>query len=261
MGDVDDTFGRLTGTSDAPTLTGAVTAIAATLSALTRPKPTGASDGVPGAAADGDPAGKAGAPHPDGSAGTHLLEALVLVHWAQAELSVAEHTLVDAARRAGLSWRAIAPALGVASRQAAERRFLRLTPVTATAEPSTADGDGTRSGRAGSGTRDGRVRAERDRRAGQRAVARWANDNTADLRRLAGQIAAIPDLGKSAGTDLDRLHEALADTDAVALPELLANTRRHLADHPDLAGQIDAVTARTMQVRENTQRRRDRAGD
>ena len=46
-------------------------------------------------------------------------------------------------------------------------------PATSTAAPAT-----------------DRVRAERDRRAGVRAVAQWANDNTADLRSLAGQVTA-----------------------------------------------------------------------
>jgi hypothetical protein len=263
MVDVGDAFGQLTSTNDGPTLAGAVTAIVTTLSAWGGTSPI--AEGGGDAASMADPVGTSD-PSVTGAAGIELLDALVLLHWVQAELSVAEHTLIESARRAGVSWQAIAPALGVASRQAAERRFLRLAPAVApTAGPSTVDVDagheamtGTRQGRTGSGTRDGRVRAERDRRAGQRAVARWANDNTADLRRLAGQITAIPDLGQTASTDIDRLHEALADTDAVALPELPANTRRHLADHPDLADQIDAVTARTVEVRDDTQRRRDR---
>ena len=106
-------------------------------------------------------------------------------------------------------------------------------------------------------TRDGRVRAERDRRAGHRAVAQWANDNTADLRRLAGQITALTDLDDDAADAVGRLHRALADPDATALPALLADTQRHLRDHPDLAGQIDSVTASTEQVRRQTKQKRD----
>ena len=131
----------------------------------------------------------------------------------------------------------------MASRQAAERRYLRLAPASADA------------GRAPPAT--SRVRAERDRRAGHRAVAQWANDNTADLRRLAGQITALTDLGDDAAADVGRLHQALADTDATALPELLAGTQRHLGDHPDLAGQVDSVTATADDVRRRTRRRRD----
>jgi hypothetical protein len=170
-----------------------------------------------------------------------LLDALVLLRWAQSELAAVEPSLIRAARAAGVSWQALAPALGVASRQAAERRYLRLVPASAD-EPD---------------TRDGRVRAERDRRAGHRAVAQWANDNTADLRRLAGQVTALTDLGDAAADDVGRLHRALADTDATALPALLSDTQRHLGDHPDLAGQIDTLKAQTDRVRRQTQQQRD----
>src|SRR4051812_17209257 len=71
----------------------------------------------------------------DGSASPpDLVEALGLLRWAQAELAGLEPRLIGAARRAGVSWQELAPVLGVASRQAAERRYLRLAP--------TADGDG-----------------------------------------------------------------------------------------------------------------------
>jgi hypothetical protein len=128
----------------------------------------------------------------------------------------------------------------VASRQAAERRYLRGSSAP-TGDPGA--------------TRDARVQAERDRRAGHRAVARWANDNAADLRRLAGQITALTDLGAAASGDLDRLHEALGDVDASALPTLLAAAHPHLPGHPDLANQIDSVTAHTDRLR------RQRRGD
>jgi hypothetical protein len=131
----------------------------------------------------------------------------------------------------------------VASRQAAERRYLRA-----------ASGAGT------GGTREDRVRAERDHRAGVRAVAQWATDNTADLRRLAGQVAGLQDAPAAATADLDRLHRALADPDATALPMLLAAARRHLGRHPALAEQVDAVAASADEVRRDTQRRRDEQG-
>jgi hypothetical protein len=169
-----------------------------------------------------------------------LLDALVLLRWIQTELAATEPALITAARGAGVSWQELAPALGVASRQAAERRYLRMTPATADRP----------------GTRDGRVRAERDRRAGQRAVDRWANDNTADLRRLAGQVTALTDLGDGATPDVARLHRALADADASALPELLANAQRHLEAHPALADDIDEVRDTTDRVRRETQRKR-----
>jgi hypothetical protein len=171
-----------------------------------------------------------------------LLDALVLLRWMQDELTVIEPALIAAARLAGVSWQTLAPALGVASRQAAERRYLRLVP----AAPDAAGG-----------TRDSRVRAERDRRAGHRAVAQWANDNTADLRRLAGQITALTDLDADAAAPINQLHQALADPDASALPVLLAATQRYLHDHRELADQVDSVTARTDQVRRHTKQQRD----
>jgi hypothetical protein len=169
-----------------------------------------------------------------------LLDALVLLRWAQAELASIEPILIAAARASGISWQALAPALGVASRQAAERRYLRSASA-ATDQPGA--------------TLDDRVQAERDRRAAHRAVAQWANDNTADLRRLAGQITALTDLDDAATAALARLHHALGDTDASALPALLAATHQHLPDHPDLAAQIDTVTAHTDQIRRQTPRR------
>ena len=84
-----------------------------------------------------------------------LLDALVLLRWAQNELAALEPTLIAAARAAGTSWQALAPALGVASRQAAERRYLRSTAAT-TNQPND--------------TRDNRVQAEPDRRATHRAI-------------------------------------------------------------------------------------------
>ena len=169
-----------------------------------------------------------------------ILESLVLLRWAQDQLAEAEPVLIAAARRAGVSWQALAPALGVASRQAAERRYLRAASTT------------------GGATREDRVRAERDHRAGLRAVAQWTADNTADLRRLAGQVAGLTDAPAGATEDLDRLHRALAEPDATALPALLAAARRHLHHHPGLAGQIDQVTASTDAVLRRTQDHRDR---
>jgi hypothetical protein len=169
-----------------------------------------------------------------------LLETLTLLQWARAELAGLEPVLIAAARTAGVSWQALAPALGVASRQAAERRYLR-----GAAGPATHSGD----------TRDERVQAVRDQRAADRAVAAWANDNTADLRRLAGQITALTDLGDAAATDLAHLHHALGDTDGATLPGLLAATHQHLPGHPDLAAQVDAVTSHTDEIRQRHQGR------
>jgi hypothetical protein len=170
----------------------------------------------------------------DGSAGpVDLLDALTLLRWAQTELARLEPILITAARNNGISWQALAPALGVASRQAAERRYLRNTTPTTT-HPGT--------------TQDDRVQAERNRRATHRAITQWANNNTADLRRLAGQITALTDLDDTATPTLNRLHQALADPDASALPALLAATYPHLPHHPDLAAQINTITTHTNQL-------------
>lgn len=171
---------------------------------------------------------------------TELLDALVLLRSVQAELARIEPVLIAAARAAGVSWQALAPALGVASRQAAERRYLRASSAL-TDQPGA--------------TRDARVQAERDRRAGQRAVARWANDNVADLRRLAGRITALTDLGDAATAGVGRLHDALGDADAAALPALLAAIRHHLTDHPELTAQVETVTAHTDRIRRRHPRR------
>ncbi|MCM4077931.1 hypothetical protein [Paractinoplanes hotanensis] len=177
---------------------------------------------------------------PDEVSPADLLDALSLLRWAQSELAAIEPELVTAARAAGVSWQSLAPALGVASRQAAERRYLR----------STSAGTG-----APGATRDDRVQAERDRRAARRAVTRWANDNTADLRRLAGQVVGLTDLDDAATETVSRLHGALGDPDASALPGLLADTQPHLPGHPELAAQIDAVTEQAAWIR---RRHRDR---
>lgn len=173
--------------------------------------------------------------------GADLLTALNHLRWIQAELTATEPVLIRAAREAGVSWQTLAPVLGVGSRQAAEQRYLRLVPA---AEASAA-------------TLDGRVRAERDRRAGQRAVTRWANDNTADLRRLAGQITALDDLGDDAIALVRRLHDALAASDASTLPGLLAAAQQHLDGHPELASQIGSITAHAEHLKHRTQQDRD----
>ena len=171
---------------------------------------------------------------PDEVSPADLLDALSLLRWVQSELAAIEPELVTAARAAGVSWQSLAPALGVASRQAAERRYLRSTSV-GTGAPGA--------------TRDARVQAERDRRAAHRAVTRWANDNTADLRRLAGQVVGLTDLDDAAVETVSRLHGALGDPDASALPGLLADTQPHLPGHPELAAQIDAVTEQAARIR------------
>ncbi|MFI6096163.1 hypothetical protein ACIA8G_11445 [Lentzea sp. NPDC051213] len=161
---------------------------------------------------------------------TQVLAALVLLRELRAELTDWEPQLIAAARELGTSWADLAPALGVASRQAAERRYLRLRP----------------SDLAGS-TGDERVQAERDRRAGDRAVTRWARDNSASLRSLAGHVGEVD----------ASVRRALSEDDAAELLSPLADAHDQLrTTDPALAARIAAVTTQTDQVRRDTQNRR-----
>jgi hypothetical protein len=172
------------------------------------------------------------------------LRALAALRQLRARLDAWEPELIAAARAAGVNWAELAPVLGVASRQAAERRYLRLR----------------RPGRDEKAmTGDERVRAERDRRAGERAVTAWARAHGADLRQLAGQITALTDLGPDARQSLERLHEALGGNDPAALIGPLAGTYKHLGrEHTGLAERVTAVGERVDDVRMITQRTRAR---
>ncbi|MEU1485070.1 type III effector protein [Streptomyces sp. NPDC005752] len=164
--------------------------------------------------------------HPeDGKAGAdHALAALLLLRELRDQLAGWEPGLIEAARAAGSSWADLAHPLGVASRQAAERRYLRVRPGAPGA------------------TGEQRVQATRSRRAADRTAAAWARANAAGLRQLAGQITALTDLPVRARTPLARLAEALADNDAANLIGPLTDTQTYLeADHPDLAARVDTV--------------------
>ncbi|MFC0624617.1 hypothetical protein [Kribbella deserti] len=151
------------------------------------------------------------------------------------EIARWEPLLISAARDRGASWAEIAPALGLASRQAAERRFLRLEDQ---------GGDSSLTG-------DQRVQATRDRRAGDRAVADWARDNSATLRGLAGQITALAGLDPATQASVDRVRAALGENDSAALIAPLADVTPHLAaSHPALADQLTALAADTAEVRQ-----------
>jgi hypothetical protein len=158
-----------------------------------------------------------------------VLAALVLLRGLRDELAGWEPELIAKARELGTSWADLAPALGVASRQAAERRYLRLRPSDL------------------GGTGDERVQAERDRRAGDRAVSRWARDNSASLRSLAGQV----------GVHDEGVHDVLGTDDVVTLLDPLANAEESLRDsHPALADLIGEVGAHTDRVRRDSLDRR-----
>ncbi|MEU2794281.1 type III effector protein [Streptomyces sp. NPDC007100] len=166
-----------------------------------------------------------------GTAETHdvgpeqALASLLLLRQVRERLAGWETGLIETARDAGASWADLAHPLGVASRQAAERRYLRGRP-----------------GPAGT-TGEQRVQATRERRAAERTTAAWARRNAADLRRIAGQITALTDLPAAARTPLSQLHAALAHDDPADLIHPLNTTRPHLTpNHPDLAARLDALT-------------------
>ncbi|MBT2392149.1 type III effector protein [Streptomyces sp. ISL-1] len=176
-------------------------------------------------------------PQPDsGQAGSEeALAALLLLRELRGQLAGWEPGLIEAAREAGASWADLAHPLGVASRQAAERRYLRVRPGTPGA------------------TGEQRVQATRNLRAADRTVTAWARDNAAGLRRLAGQITALTDLPAEARTPLARLEKALADNDAANLVDPLAATQAHLkAGYPELAARIDTITRRADRLRQDS---------
>jgi hypothetical protein len=160
---------------------------------------------------------------------TSVLAALMVLRELRDELSGWEPRLIEAARALGTSWADLAPALGVASRQAAERRYLR---VRRTGE---------------SGTGDERVQAERDRRAGDKAVAAWARENAAVLRMLAAQV----------GPHAEQVRRALGGEDAAGLLGPLADAGPGLrAGHPGLADQIAEIGEQADQLRTDARHRR-----
>jgi hypothetical protein len=118
------------------------------------------------------------------------LSALAAIPAARARLDADELALIDQARRAGATWADIASALGLASRQAAEQRRLRL--ATAASRPDRPDLD------LGYGESVAHLRAaalELHRRIG--ADRRWDRR----FRRAAlvrATLAAVPDAAPSA---------------------------------------------------------------
>jgi hypothetical protein len=160
------------------------------------------------------------------------LASLLLLRQVREQLAGWETGLIETARHAGATWADLAHPLGVASRQAAERRYLRGRP-----------------GPPGS-TGEQRVHTTREHRAVQRTTATWARRNAAALRRIAGQITALTDLPAPARAPLTRLAEALADNDAANLISPLAATYTHLkAGHPDLAARVDTITHDADRIR------------
>lgn len=155
------------------------------------------------------------------------LASLMLLRQVREQLAGWETGLIETARDAGASWADLAGPLGVASRQAAERRYLRGRP-----------------GAVGT-TGEQRVTATRRARAADRATATWARANAADLRRLAGQITALDHLAPQARAAQAALHAALGATDAAELITPLDGMRPYLdARHAHLLERLDALDDR-----------------
>jgi hypothetical protein len=141
---------------------------------------------------------------------TDPLTALAAVPAERARLDEAELVLVDQARRAGATWADIASALGLASRQAAEQRRLRLATSVARSRDETY-GPELAAVRAAA--------ADLERRAG--ADRRWdARFTRAALVRLT--LAAAP---TAADGGLFSLVEAALSDLAAAAPTLPRPTR------------------------------------
>lgn len=172
---------------------------------------------------------------PHGSS-EEALTALLLLRELREQLAAWEPRFIETARDAGASWADLAHPLGVTSRQAAERRYLRVRPGSPGA------------------TGEQRVQMIRDRRAADRTVTAWARSHAADLRQLAGQITALDTLPTDAQADLSA---ALADSDPTLLLEPLARTHAHLIPlQPDLATRVENLTHRAEDLRHESDQRR-----
>ncbi|MFJ5812205.1 HSP18 transcriptional regulator [Streptomyces sp. NPDC093093] len=172
---------------------------------------------------------------PAAGSGPHpALAALLTLREVREQLAGWESNLIETARDEGASWAELAGPLGVASRQAAERRYLRLRPGT----PGS--------------TGEERVQATRDTRAADRTVTTWARHNAADLRRLAAQITALTGLPADAADAVGALNLALGHDDAARLVRPLTDTRPHLRPQDtELAAHIDALTRNIHKLRQS----------
>jgi hypothetical protein len=172
-----------------------------------------------------------------------IVAALSVLRELREELAGWEPRLIAAARALGVSWNQLAPALGVASRQAAERRYLRLRPAAA-------DEIGT--------TGDQRVQNERRRRAGDRAVLDWARRHSAVLRQVAARVTELrgdPDLDRSARRSVEEVQRTLALNDAAALLDPLGEASDALlSSHPALARTITDLTEQSDTARQDIRR-------
>ena len=175
---------------------------------------------------------------PDAAAEVEILAALELLHALRDQLTGWEPQLIEAARDHGVSWQRLASVLGVATRQAAERRFLRLAPSVT-----------------GETTADARVQATRDRRAADRALQGWARQHAGELRRLAAEVIGLSGLARPGRRHQRELAARLADDDPALLLGPLAAARAHLTSaDPATAAQLGDVVARIDHMEEASRR-------
>jgi hypothetical protein len=179
---------------------------------------------------------------PPSEADAAPLAALDSLHRLRTLLTEWEPLLIERARAEGASWARLATVLGVSSRQAAERRYLRLRTD---GEPEL--------------TREQRVQATRDERAGDRAVAVWAREHAAELRQIAGAVSSAPGLSRSARRRASTLAGELTRDDPATLIAPLADMHGDLVeDHAHLAAEVSRIDQRVGALRRETRRRRDR---
>lgn len=187
------------------------------------------------------------APGSDAEPGSaeQALAALVLLREIRAQLAGWEAGLVETARSRGATWADLAHPMGVASRQAAETRYLRLKPPTNAEDPPATGAE--------------RVRAERDRRAVERTVTTWARANAADLRLLAAQADALTGLGLQGRQAVQAVRTALGSADAADLVAPLTALRPHLGPgHAELTDGLDTLAGRLGRLRRAGAPRRTR---
>ncbi|MGW6357679.1 type III effector protein [Streptomyces sp. NPDC055092] len=152
------------------------------------------------------------------------LASLLLLRQVREQLAGWETGLIETARHAGATWADLAHPLGVASRQAAERRYLRNRP-----------------GPAGT-TGEQRVQATRERRAADHPsrMGPPQRRRPAPHRRPDHCLHRPPHRRPPPARPT---HAALARNDPADLIHPLNATRPHLTTaHPDLAARLDTLT-------------------
>ena len=161
---------------------------------------------------------------PQSAVGTEAaLTALTALRRLRIQLDAWEPHLVAAARAGGASWADLAPAMGVTSRQAAERRYLRIR--RSDHDDTTATADERVTEHAGSRRDDLRERGKDDR---QRQITR---DAQAHVRLRATSKERQRDEAEldrhEPGDDAERLHQPArqktsrrTDPPAIDLPEV-----------------------------------------